>query len=159
VSTVFDCPFEGKIAIDNVIRVCDRLFELGVDDLSLGDTIGTAVPTEVEALLETMIHRYPNKNIIMHFHDTRGTAIANILTSMQYGITRFDASLGGLGGCPYAPGAAGNVATNDLLYMLEGMGIRTGLDESKLEDASMFIQDKIDKVLPSRSLSYQMSQR
>lgn len=159
VSTVFDCPFEGKIAIDNVVRVCDQLFELGVDDLSLGDTIGTAVPTEVEALLETLIQRYPNKNMIMHFHDTRGMAIANILTSMQYGITRFDASIGGLGGCPYAPGAAGNVATNDLLYLLEGMGIRTGLDESKLEDASMFIQDKIEKTLPSRSLQYQMSQR
>src|SRR5699024_396828 len=111
ISTVFDCPFEGRIPIDNVIRVCDQLFELGVDDLSLGDTIGTAVPTDVEALLEALIQRYPNKNMIMHFHDTNGMAAANILASMQYGVTRFDASVGGLGGCPYAPGAAGNVAT------------------------------------------------
>lgn len=159
ISTVFDCPFEGRIAIDNVIRVCDQLFELGVDDLSLGDTIGTAVPTDVEALLEALIQRYPNKNMIMHFHDTNGMAVANILTSMQYGVTRFDASIGGLGGCPYAPGAAGNVATNDLHYLFSRMGIQTGIHEERLEETSMFIQDTLEKRLPSRSLSYKMSQR
>lgn len=107
VSTVFDCPFEGKIDVDSVVRVCETLFELGVDDISLGDTIGTAVPSQVEELLEAVLYRFPTKNIIMHFHNTKGMAIANIVTSMRYGITRFDASLGGLGGCPYAPGAAG----------------------------------------------------
>lgn len=158
VSTVFDCPFEGKVDIDAVLRVCDRLFELGIDDLSLGDTIGTAVPSQVEALLEAVTHRYPNKSIIMHFHDTRGMAIANIMTAMNYGITRFDSSLGGLGGCPYAPGAAGNVATNDLLYLLEGLDVETGINENQVQEASLFIQEKLNKQLPSRSLSYLESQ-
>ncbi len=158
VSTVFDCPFEGRVDIDAVLRVCDRLFELGIDDLSLGDTIGTAVPAQVEALLDAVTHRYPNKSIIMHFHDTRGMAIANIMTAMNYGITRFDSSLGGLGGCPYAPGAAGNVATNDLLYLLQGLDVETGIDEAKVQEASMFIQEKLDKPLPSRSFSYINSQ-
>lgn len=152
VSTVFDCPFEGNIALDQVLYVCDRLFEQGVDDISLGDTIGTAVPSDVEELLEGVIQRYPNKNIIMHFHDTRGMAIANIITSMQYGITNFDASIGGLGGCPYAPGAAGNVATNDLMYLLEGLGVHTGVDKRRVLEASKFVQEKIGKTLPSRSL-------
>lgn len=154
VSTVFDCPFEGKVKIDDVIRVCDRLFELGVDDISLGDTIGSAVPSQVEELLEEILKRYDKENIIMHFHDTRGMAIANIVTSLNYGITRFDSSLGGLGGCPYAPGAAGNVATNDVLYLLHGLGIKTGIDEEKMIEASLFIQDKLNKQLPSRTLSY-----
>src|SRR5690625_2609257 len=154
ISTVFDCPYEGKVNTDDVLRVCDRLFELGVDDLSLGDTIGTAVPSQVEELLEAVLHRYPNKNIIMHFHDTRGMAIANIVTSMRYGITRFDSSLGGLGGCPYAPGADGNVATNDILYLLYGLGIKTGINEDKLQEAALFIQERLNKELPSRSFAY-----
>jgi len=154
ISTVFDCPYEGKVNTDDVLRVCDRLFELGIDDLSLGDTIGSAVPSEVEELLEAVLYRYPNKNIIMHFHDTRGMAIANIVTSMRYGITRFDSSLGGLGGCPYAPGAAGNVATDDLLYLLQGLGIKTGIKEDEIQKASLFIQEKLEKHLPSRSLTY-----
>lgn len=158
VSTVFDCPFEGKIAVDDVIRVCEKLLELGVDDLSLGDTIGSAVPSQVEELLEAVIHYFPNRSIIMHFHDTHGMAIANIVTAMQFGITRFDTSLGGLGGCPYAPGAAGNVATNDVLYLLDGLGIETGIDSASLQEASKFIQDALNKKLPSRSLSYSISQ-
>lgn len=159
VSTVFDCPFEGKIKVDDVVRVCDHLFELGVDDISLGDTIGSAVPSQVEALLEEVIYRYPNKNIIMHFHDTRGMAIANIVTSMRYGINRFDASLGGLGGCPYAPGAAGNVATNDLLYLLHGLNISTGIQEEKIQEATKFIQGKLNKHLPSRTYTYETGQQ
>lgn len=154
VSTVFDCPFEGKIDVDSVVRVCETLFELGVDDISLGDTIGTAVPSQVEELLEAVLYRFPTKNIIMHFHNTKGMAIANIVTSMRYGITRFDASLGGLGGCPYAPGAAGNVSTNDLLYLLHGLGIKTNVDEAKIEEATKFIQSKLKKDSPSRSLLY-----
>src|SRR5690625_77431 len=158
VSTVFDCPFEGKIAIDNVIKVVDKLFELGVDDVSLGDTIGSAVPSQVENLLEAVLYHYPRKNIIMHFHDTRGMAIANIVTAMQYGVVRFDSSLGGLGGCPYAPGAAGNVSTNDLLYLLKGLGIQTGINTQKIDEASLFIQQKLGKKLPSRNLAYYTSQ-
>lgn len=154
VSTVFDCPFEGKIAVKDVLHVCDQLFELGVDDISLGDTIGSAVPLQVENLLENMLQHYPNKNIIMHFHDTRGMAIANIVTAIKYGMTRFDTAIGGLGGCPYAPGAAGNVATNDVLYLLHGLGIKTGINEEKMTDAALFIQQKLGKRLPSRTLTY-----
>ncbi|WP_010098694.1 hydroxymethylglutaryl-CoA lyase [Ornithinibacillus scapharcae] len=154
ISTVFDCPYEGKISTEQVIRVCDHLVEAGVDDISLGDTIGSAVPSQVEMLLEEILQRYPQEKIIMHFHDTRGMGVANILTSMQFGITRFDTAIGGLGGCPYAPGAAGNVATNDVLYLLHGLGIGTGIQEKKIQDASIFIQSKLGKKLPSRSLAY-----
>ncbi|TFJ92422.1 hydroxymethylglutaryl-CoA lyase [Lentibacillus salicampi] len=158
VSTVFDCPYEGKITPDQVLSVCDRLIEAGVDDISLGDTIGTAVPTQVDQLLGEVLSRLPGEKVIMHFHDTRGMAIANIMRSMEYGITRFDSSIGGLGGCPYAPGAAGNVATNDVLYLLNGLGIRTGIDENKLQEAALFIQNKLEKALPSKSLAYAASQ-
>lgn len=159
ISTVFACPYEGKIAVEDVIRICDELFSWGVDDVSLGDTIGTAVPSEVEQLLEEVLKRYPKENIIMHFHDTRGMAIANIMTSINYGITRFDSSVGGLGGCPYAPGAAGNVATNDILYLLHGMGIKTGINENKLQEAAIYMQNKLGKTLPSKSLAYVASQQ
>lgn len=158
VSTVFDCPFEGKVNVDEVLRVCERLFELGVDDLSLGDTIGTAVPSQVEDLLEAVIDRFPNRSIIMHFHDTHGMAIANIVTAMQYGITRFDAALGGLGGCPYAPGAAGNVATNDVLYLLQGLDIQTDVDSAQLQEATKFIQSALNKKLPSRTFTSKLSE-
>lgn len=154
VSTVFDCPYEGKINPDHVLRVCENLFASGVDDLSLGDTIGTAVPTQVEQLLEVLMKHYPKEKLILHFHDTRGMAIANIMTAMHYGINRFDSTVGGLGGCPYAPGAAGNVATNDVLYLLHGLGIETGIEEKKIQDAGLFIQSKLGKILPSRSLAY-----
>src|SRR5690625_824158 len=154
VSTVFDCPFEGSVSIDQVIDVCERLVELGVDDLSLGDTLGTAVPSQVERLLEAILYRFPTKNIIMHFHNTKGMAIANIVTSLRYGITRFDASLGGLGGCPYAPGAAGNVSTNDVLYLMHGLGIETNIDEGKINEATNFIKKKFNKEGASRSLLY-----
>lgn len=158
-STVFACPYEGRINIDDVLRISDRLFELGIDDLSLGDTIGTAVPSQVEALLEVILQRYPEEEIILHFHDTRGMAIANIMTAMTYGIYRFDSTVGGLGGCPYAPGAAGNVATNDVLYLLHGMGIQTEINEKKLQEAGLFIQNKLGKILPSKSLAYAASQQ
>lgn len=159
ISTVFSCPFEGTIKPERVLYVCDRLMEFGVEDLSLGDTIGTAVPSQVEQLLEEVLKHYPKEKIIMHFHDTRGMAIANILTAMEYGISRFDSSVGGLGGCPYAPGAAGNVATNDVLYLLHGLGIDTGIDEKKLNDAAFFIQGKLGKALPSKSLAYAVTQK
>ncbi|MEN1966717.1 hydroxymethylglutaryl-CoA lyase [Lentibacillus sp. N15] len=158
VSTVFDCPFEGKITSEQVIRVCDQLLEYGVDDISLGDTIGTAVPSQVDQLLEAVLQRFPQEKIIMHYHDTRGMAIANITRSLEYGITRFDSSIGGLGGCPYAPGAAGNVATNDVLYLLHGLGIATGIDEKKLQEAAFYIERKLGKTLPSKSLAYAASQ-
>ncbi|MCT1903474.1 hydroxymethylglutaryl-CoA lyase [Oceanobacillus sojae] len=154
VSTVFDCPYEGRIAVDNVLQVCDQLIDSGVDYLSLGDTIGTAVPTQVEKLLEGLFPYFPKDKLILHFHDTRGMAIANIMTALHMGITRFDSTVGGLGGCPYAPGAAGNVATNDVLYLLNGLGIETGINEKRIQEASIYIQNKLGKTLPSRSVAY-----
>lgn len=154
ISTVFRCPYEGKIALDDVLTVCENLFTLGVDEISLGDTIGTAVPSEVETLLEAMLTRYPADQLILHFHNTKGMAIANILTALRYGITRYDASLGGLGGCPYAPGAEGNVSTNDLLYLLHGLGIKTGIDEAKIQEATDYILSKLSQNEPSRSHAY-----
>ncbi|ABO66820.1 MULTISPECIES: hydroxymethylglutaryl-CoA lyase [Geobacillus] len=152
VSTVFGCPYEGTVAVDQVLMVADRLFAMGVDELSLGDTIGVATPKQVEDVLAEVLRRFPAEQIAMHFHDTRGTALANILVSMEMGITTFDSSLGGLGGCPYAPGASGNVATDDLVYMLHGMGVETGIDVEQLTKAALFIRDKIGRPLPSRYL-------
>lgn len=152
ISTVFGCPYEGNVHIEKVIRVSETLFEMGIGELSLGDTIGIANPKQVQEVLEVLLKRFPSDKLALHFHDTRGTALANILVSLDMGITSFDASLGGLGGCPYAPGASGNVSTDDLLYMLNGMGIHTGVDQKKLLSASRFIQDKIGRPLPSRSL-------
>lgn len=152
VSTVFGCPYEGPISIDEVIRVSETLFEMGIGELSLGDTIGIANPKQVEDVLEMLLKRFDAEKLALHFHDTRGTALANILVSMNMGITTFDASAGGLGGCPYAPGASGNVASEDLLFMLDSMGIQTGINQEKLLSAARFIQDKIGGTLPSRNL-------
>ncbi|SYX83949.1 hydroxymethylglutaryl-CoA lyase [Paenibacillus alvei] len=152
VSTVFGCPYEGPISIDEVIRVSETLFEMGIGELSLGDTIGIANPKQVEDVLEMLLKRFDAEKLALHFHDTRGTALANILVSMNMGITTFDASAGGLGGCPYAPGASGNVASEDLLFMLDSMGIQTGINQEKLLSAARFIQEKIGRTLPSRNL-------
>lgn len=152
VSTVFGCPYEGPVSVDEVIRVSDTLFDMGIDELSLGDTIGIANPKQVQEILDILLQRFDAKKLALHFHDTRGTALANILMSMDMGITTFDASVGGLGGCPYAPGASGNVASEDLLYMLDAMGIHTGVNREKLLSAARFIQEKIGRELPSRNL-------
>ncbi|MBG9794897.1 hydroxymethylglutaryl-CoA lyase [Paenibacillus dendritiformis] len=152
VSTVFGCPYEGPVSIDEVIRVAETLFEMGIGELSLGDTIGIANPKQVQDVLDILLKRFDAKKLALHFHDTRGTALANILVSMDMGITTFDASVGGLGGCPYAPGASGNVASEDLLYMLDAMGIHTGVNREKLLSAARFIQEKIGRELPSRNL-------
>lgn len=152
VSAVFGCPYEGKVDLDKVTYVAEQLFSMGVEELSLGDTIGVANPRQVQFILKELLKRFPAKKLALHFHDTRGTALANILASLDMGITTFDASVGGLGGCPYAPGASGNVATEDVLYMLEQMGIHTGINVEKLLDAARFIQKKIGRDLPSHSL-------
>ncbi|EZP76840.1 hydroxymethylglutaryl-CoA lyase [Parageobacillus genomosp. 1] len=152
VSTVFGCPYEGSVSVEQVIRVSEQLFAMGIDELSLGDTIGVATPKQVQEVLEAVLQRFPKEKLAMHFHDTRGTALANILVSLEMGITTFDSSLGGLGGCPYAPGASGNVATDDLIYMLHGMDIATGIDVERLTEAALFIRDKIGRPLSSRYL-------
>lgn len=152
VSTVFGCPYEGVVSIDEVIRVSETLFEMGIGELSLGDTIGIANPKQVQVVLHTLLKRFDASRLALHFHDTRGTALANILVSMDMGISTFDASVGGLGGCPYAPGASGNVATDDLIYMLDAMGIQTGINQEKLHSAARFIQEQLGRDLPSRNL-------
>ncbi|MBL3615831.1 hydroxymethylglutaryl-CoA lyase, partial [Bacillus sp. RHFS18] len=151
-STVFGCPYEQNVPVEQVIRLSDTLLEMGVDEISLGDTIGAANPLQVIAVLEALLPRIPASKIALHFHDTRGTALANIIPALDMGITSFDTSSGGLGGCPYAPGSAGNAATEDVIYMLEQMGIDTGTDMNKLLYAAGWIADKIGKDLPSRNL-------
>lgn len=139
ISTVFGCPYEGDVSPAKVLEVAERLLELGVDELSLGDTIGVATPNQVVEIVTLLAGRVPLEKLALHFHDTRGTALANVLTGLQLGIATFDASAGGLGGCPYAPGAAGNLATEDLLYLLHGLGIETGVNLAKVVEATSFI--------------------
>ncbi|MED0658131.1 hydroxymethylglutaryl-CoA lyase [Anoxybacillus ayderensis] len=153
VSTVFGCPYEGKVSIERVISVSERLFELGIDELSLGDTIGVANPVQVQRTLEQILKRFPAEKIALHFHNTRGMALANVFASLQMGITIFDSSLGGLGGCPYAPGASGNLATDDLVYMLTQMGIECGVQLEPLTEAARWIEEKIGRPLTSHHLN------
>lgn len=159
ISTVFGCPYEGKVEIDQITRLADSLFDMGINELSLGDTIGIATPLQVKYVLETFLKRYPSDSIAMHFHNTRGTALANVLASLEMGISKFDSSLGGLGGCPYAPGASGNLATDDLNYMLTNMGIQTNIDSDKLNTAALFIQNKLQKPLESHTMKNSSSQQ
>jgi hydroxymethylglutaryl-CoA lyase len=149
-STAFGCPFEGAVAPERVADVAGRLADLGVFEVAISDTIGIAHPGQVPRVLEAVLARVPVDRVALHFHDTRGTALANVLASLPFGIATFDASAGGLGGCPYAPGAAGNLATDDLIYMLDGLGIETGVSLALVSDASAFIASKIDHRLPSR---------
>jgi hydroxymethylglutaryl-CoA lyase len=141
ISTVFGCPYEGRVEAAQVLHVAQELLEMGVDELSLGDTIGVATPNQVVDMIGLLVNdgAIPLAQLAVHFHDTRGTALANVLVALQLGISIVDSSAGGLGGCPYAPGAAGNLATEDLLYMLHGMGIQTGVDLDKVVAASRFI--------------------
>ncbi len=141
ISTVFGCPYEGAVEPKRVLYVAQALLEMGVDELSLGDTIGVATPNQVVDVLGLLltVGAIPVEQLAVHFHDTRGTALANVLMALQLGVSIVDSSAGGLGGCPYAPGAAGNLATEDLLYMLHGMGIRTGVNLEKVVAATRFI--------------------
>jgi len=141
ISTVFGCPYEGTVAPQRVLAVAQSLLEMGIDELSLGDTIGVATPNQVLDILHLLLTegKIPVERLAVHLHDTRGTALANVLASLQMGITVVDSSAGGLGGCPYAPGAAGNLATEDLLYMLHSMAIKTGVDLEKVLAATRFI--------------------
>ena len=158
-STAFGCPFEGAVAPGRVADVAARLADLGVFEVAISDTIGIAHPGQVPRVLEAVLTRVPVHQLALHFHDTRGTALANVLASLPYGIATFDASAGGLGGCPYAPGAAGNLATDDLIYMLDGLGLETGVSLAGVTDASTFIASKIDHRLPSRYAQAQEARR
>jgi hydroxymethylglutaryl-CoA lyase len=149
-STAFGCPYEGDIAPARVGELAGRLIDLGAFEVSIGDTIGIAHPAQVAPVLEAVTRHVDLEQVALHFHDTRGTALANVLTALDLGVAIFDASAGGLGGCPFAPGASGNLATEDLIYMLEGLGIETGVSLAALVDASTFIEQRIGHELPSR---------
>ena len=151
-STCFVCPFEGPIAPERVAEISQRLIDIGVYEVAISDTIGAATPGDVRRVLETTSVRLPLHQTALHFHDTRGTALANVLAGLDGGVTTFDSSAGGLGGCPFAPGAAGNLATEDLLFMLNGLGIETGVSIDAIADASRFIETRLDHKLPSRYL-------
>jgi isopropylmalate/homocitrate/citramalate synthase len=152
VSTCFGCPYEGKVEPARVVEVCARLRDAGCDEVSVGDTIGVGVPSQVTDVLGRLQAALPLESVAVHFHDTRGTALANVLAALQSGAAIVDSSAGGLGGCPYAPGASGNLATEDLLYMLHGMGVDTGVDLAKVVAASRFVAARLGRSLPSRYL-------
>lgn len=149
-STCFGCPYEGPVPPERVAQLAERLLEMGVFEVAVSDTIGVAHPGQVPVVLDAVTARVPLDRVALHFHDTRGTALANVLAGLQYGVTTFDSSAGGLGGCPFAPGAAGNLATEDLLYMLDGLGIATGVSLPAIVEASRFIESRLDHRLPSR---------
>jgi hydroxymethylglutaryl-CoA lyase len=149
-STSFGCPFEGEVDPGRVVDLTERLLQLGAYEVAVSDTIGIAHPGQVTRLLDRVLARVPVAQVALHFHDTRGTALANVLTALHHGIATFDSAAGGLGGCPYAPGATGNLATEDLLYMLDGLGIETGVSLSRVVGASKVIEGAIGHSLPSR---------
>lgn len=152
ISTVFGCPYEGKTELQELKRVATRLKDLGVYEISLGDTIGVAHPKQVCEVIEFLAKDFTLDFFSMHFHDTRGMAVANTLTSLEMGITSFDSSAAGLGGCPYAIGSSGNVATEDLVYLFHSMGIETGIAMSSIAEASSFILGALKRESPSKYL-------
>jgi hydroxymethylglutaryl-CoA lyase len=150
ISTVFGCPYEGKTSNKILLKIMENLFNQGVFEISLGDTIGIGNPLQTKEILKEVKNSFDLSKVAMHFHDTRGMALANSLASLEMGVRVFDSSVGGLGGCPYAKGATGNVATEDLVYMFEAMGLNTGVDLLKLVEASSFIEKRIGRELPSK---------
>jgi len=150
VSCALGCPYEGAIEPEKVLEVSARLLDLGCYEVSIGDTIGVGTPLQVQGLIGLMLQVIHESHLAMHFHDTRGVALANTLAALEMGIATFDASAGGLGGCPFAPGASGNLATEDLIYMLHGLGIETGVDLGRLVAASSIIAPYLDHPLPGK---------
>lgn len=151
ISVAFGCPYEGEVAAEAVLRVAARLFDLGVEEVVLGDTIGVATPADVRRVMDALLPLAPLERWGMHFHDTRGIAVANVMASLELGLSHFDASSGGLGGCPFAgPGAAGNLATEDLLYLLDGLGVEHGVDLEGVLAASRYIVDAVGHPLTSK---------
>jgi hydroxymethylglutaryl-CoA lyase len=159
VSTVWGCPFEGAVDPGRVTDVVERLRAAGCYQVSLGDTIGVATPGQTRAILDRVLRSAPPEAIALHMHDTRGTALANVLAALDRGIRTFDASIGGLGGCPYAPGASGNLATEDLVYMLQGMGLETGVDFGRLVEAGALAERLVGRRLPGRALQAERARR
>jgi isopropylmalate/homocitrate/citramalate synthase len=151
VSTVVDCPYEGPIAAEKVAEVSRRLLELGCYEVSLGDTIGTATPSRIQSMLDAVSQAVPVEKLAVHLHDTWGQALANIYAALEKGVAVVDSSVAGLGGCPYARGATGNVASEDVLYMLDGLGVRTGVDLAKLAEAGRFISGVLGRPPASKA--------
>lgn len=150
VSCTLGCPYEGDVPPERVLEVAARLLDIGCYEVSIGDTIGVGTPLQVQGLVGLLLQVIPPSKLAMHFHDTRGTALANTLAALEMGIATFDASAGGLGGCPYAPGASGNMATEDLVYLLNGLGIPSGVDLDRLVAASRVIEPHLDHPLPGK---------
>jgi hydroxymethylglutaryl-CoA lyase len=157
VSTVWGCPYEGAVDPARAAVIVERLLALGCHQVSLGDTIGVGNPDQTRRILELLLARARPEELALHMHDTRGTALANVLAGLEAGISTFDASIGGLGGCPYAPGASGNLATEDLVYMLEGMGHETGIDWKKLIRAGALAERLVGRRLPGKALQAELA--
>jgi hydroxymethylglutaryl-CoA lyase len=152
ISTAFGCPYEGTMSVEKLSTVAKKFFDLDVYEVSIGDTIGVATPGQVKDYLDVLKKQFPLDKMAMHFHDTRGMALTNIYVSLELGITTFDSSAGGLGGCPYAKGATGNVATEDVWYLINSLGLQSGIDIEKLAAASKFILNKIGRTTESKFL-------
>lgn len=151
ISTCFGCPYEGDIQPEKVLTVMRALDAIGVETFSVGDTIGVAHPGKIHAVFSLLLDAFPAERLALHAHDTRGTALANCFQALTMGIATFDTSAGGVGGCPYAPGAAGNLATEDLVYMLHGLNVETGIDLARLVDAGAFLETLLGRSLPGRT--------
>lgn len=152
VSTAFGCPYTGKVLPSKVIRIVNRLLDMGVTQVSVGDTIGVATPKQIDLVMKPLIETWGPQKIAGHYHDTRGTSLVNAFRSYELGVRVFDSSAGGLGGCPYAPGATGNLATEDLVYLFENMGIKTGVNLKKLCEVSLKMAKILKRPLTSRYL-------
>ncbi len=159
VSTVWGCPYEGSVAPERSLAIAEELLAMGIYEVSLGDTIGVGTPGQTDRLLDVILAKIPASKLALHFHDTRGTALANALVGLGKGIATLDASVGGLGGCPYAPGASGNLATEDLVYMLDGLGVRHGVELAKLVEAGKLAQELVGRELPGRYLKAELATR
>ena len=150
ISCVLGCPYQGEVPLENVVNLAEKMLEMGCYEISLGDTIGIGTPLQAKKMVETVAEKVPVSNLALHFHDTRGQALANIYACLELGVSVIDASVYGLGGCPYAQGASGNVATEDVVYMLHGIGIKTGVDIEKLIETGRFISDVFGRLPQSR---------
>ena len=150
ISCVLGCPYQGEVPLENVVNLAGNMSEMGCYEISLGDTIGIGTPLKAKKMVETVAEKVPVSNLALHFHDTRGQALANIYACLELGVSVIDTSVSGLGGCPYAQGASGNVATEDVVYMLHGIGIKTGVDIEKLIETGRFISDVFGRLPQSR---------
>lgn len=158
-STAFGCPYDGVVPVDRVVSLTERLLDMGVFEVAVSDTIGVAQPGQVTTVLDALTSRVDVARLALHFHDTRGTALANVLAGLMGGVRTFDASAGGLGGCPFAPGASGNLATEDLIYMLDGLGVDTGVSLAGVREASAVVGARLDHALPSRYVQAERATR